>query len=338
MMRVIIIFYFFYICFSSYNSKSQYLDYSQYYASPLSLNPALTGIGEYGRFGVNYRNQWPSISKGYQTFSSWMDYNFEENNNNIGLILSRSQEGFAGLNSNFIGVNFANEISINYNLFIRGGIQLSYTNKSISFNNLIFGDQLSEAGIINNISLESLNFKDRIGFLDLGIGILTYSNKFWAGASIFNVLEPNISFSNSEENIAKLFSFHGGYSLVLKNSERGLKNTLIFPSINYRRIKKFNQLDIGTNIYFNPMTIGFYYRGIPLKKFNEITSHESIILLTGLQYDNFNISYSYDYSISKLKNFSGGSHEISLLFRFNFLGKKLPPRAVRILSCPVPNF
>ena len=200
MMRAIIIFYFFCICFSSYNSKSQYLDYSQYYASPLSLNPALTGIGEYGRFGVNYRNQWPSISKGYQTFSSWMDYNFEENNNNIGLILSRSQEGFADLNSNFIGVNFANEISINYNLFIRGGIQLSYTNKNISFNNLIFGDQLSEAGIINNISLESLNFKDRIGFLDLGIGILTYSNKFWAGASVFNVLEPNISFSNSEEN------------------------------------------------------------------------------------------------------------------------------------------
>ena len=90
-----IIFYFFCICFLSYNSKSQYLDYSQYYASPLSLNPALTGIGEYGRFGVNYRNQWPSVSKGYQTFSSWMDYNFEENNNNVGLILSRSQEGFA---------------------------------------------------------------------------------------------------------------------------------------------------------------------------------------------------------------------------------------------------
>ena len=86
--------------------------------SPLSLNPALTGIGEYGRFGVNYRNQWPSISKGYQTFSSWMDYNFEENNNNIGLILSRSQEGFAGLNSNFIGVNFSKVfIIVNENRF-----------------------------------------------------------------------------------------------------------------------------------------------------------------------------------------------------------------------------
>ena len=332
------IFYFFCVYFLSYNSKSQYLDYSQYYASPLSLNPALAGIGEYGRFGVNYRNQWPSISNGYQTFSSWMDYNFEGNNNNVGVILSRTQEGFASLNSNFIGFNFANEISINYNLFIRGGIQLSYTNKNISFDNLIFGDQLSEAGIINNISLESLNFQDRIGFLDLGIGILTYSNKFWVGTSIFNILEPNISFSDSDENISKLFTLHGGYSFILTNSDRGMKNTLILPSINYRRMKKFSQLDIGSNVYFNPLTIGFYYRGIPIKKFNQIISHESIIFLSGLQYDNFNVSYSYDHSISKLKNFSGGSHEISLLFRFNFLGKKLPPREVRILSCPVPNF
>ena len=79
------------------------------------------------------------------------------------------------------------------------------------------------------------------------------------------------------------------------------------------------------------MTIGFYYRGIPLKKFNEITSHESIILLTGLQYDNFNVSYSYDYSISKLKNFSGGSHEISLLFRFNFLGLNYIHREKKII-------
>ena len=239
-MIIRIIFFFFCICCLSYKSKSQYLDYSQYYASPLSLNPALTGIGEYGRFGVNYRNQWPSISKGYQTFSSWLDYNFEENNNNFGVILSRTQEGFASLNSNFIGFNFANEISLGHNLFIRGGLQISYTNKNISFDNLIFGDQLSEAGIINNTSLESLNFKDRIGFLDLGIGILTYSNKFWAGTSIFNILEPNISFTDSKENIPKLFSFHGGYSFILKNSQRGLKNTFIFPSINYRRIKKFS--------------------------------------------------------------------------------------------------
>ena len=75
-----------------------------------------------------------------------------------------------------------------------------------------------------------------------------------------------------------------------------------------------------------------------LKKYDNIASHESIIGLFGLQYDEFSISYTYDYTISKLNNFSGGSHEISLIYRFNFLGKKLPPKEIRILSCPIPNF
>ena len=142
----------FFNIFFNISSFSQYLDYSQYYSSPLSLNPALTGVGEYGRFGIIYRNQWPSIYRGFQTFSTWSDYNFDNSNNNLGIIVSRQREGYAGLNSNLIGINFANEILLNSNLVIRGGLQFSYTNKNISFNNLVFGDQLNEAGIINDIS------------------------------------------------------------------------------------------------------------------------------------------------------------------------------------------
>jgi len=319
----------FFNIFFNISSFSQYLDYSQYYSSPLSLNPALTGVGEYGRFGIIYRNQWPSIYRGFQTFSTWSDYNFDNSNNNLGIIVSRQREGYAGLNSNLIGINFANEILLNSNLVIRGGLQFSYTNKNISFNNLVFGDQLNEAGIINDISLETLNFQDRINYFDLGIGIITYSNKFWLGGSLFNILEPNISFTGFKEN--------------LKNLNASSKNIYIIPSANYRRLKKFHQLDLGTNIVLNPIILGLYYRGIPLmpfalKKYDNIASHESIIGLFGLQYDEFSISYTYDYTISKLNNFSGGSHEISLIYRFNFLGKKLPPKEIRILSCPIPNF
>ena len=330
------LYFFFYFLLNNY-SFSQYLDYSQYYSSPLSLNPALTGVGEYGRFGIIYRNQWPSISNGYQTFSSWLDYNFDQNNNNIGLIISREKEGYVGLNSNSIGINFANEILLNSNLVIRGGVQFSYNNKNISFNNLVFGDQLTEAGIINDITLESLSFKDRVSFFDLGIGMITYSNKFWIGGSVFNLLEPNISFVGLKESLPKLFSFHGGYSFDLGNSNTSQK-TYLTPSINYRRLKKFNQLDIGSHIFFNPISFGFYYRGIPLIKYDNIISHESLIILIGLKYDIIDISYTYDYTISQLNNFSGGSHEISIIYRFNFLGKKLPPKEVRILSCPIPNF
>ena len=37
-------------------------------------------------------------------------------------------------------------------------------------------------------------------------------------------------------------------------------------------------------------------------------------------------------------SYPGGAHEISLIYQFNFLGKKLPPKNVRLLQCPIPNF
>ncbi|WP_287060456.1 type IX secretion system membrane protein PorP/SprF, partial [Algoriphagus sp.] len=45
----------------SHSAFAQDPQYSQYYAAPLYLNPAMAGGELTGRVGFNYRNQWPSI-------------------------------------------------------------------------------------------------------------------------------------------------------------------------------------------------------------------------------------------------------------------------------------
>lgn len=52
--------------------KGQDPVFSQYYASPLQINPAFTGLTNGPRFGVNYRNQWPLID---QVFKTYVTYN-----------------------------------------------------------------------------------------------------------------------------------------------------------------------------------------------------------------------------------------------------------------------
>ena len=49
-------------------------NFSQFFASPLTLNPALTGKfdGDF-RFAANYRNQWPSINNAYTTGTASFD-------------------------------------------------------------------------------------------------------------------------------------------------------------------------------------------------------------------------------------------------------------------------
>ncbi len=57
-------------------SFAQDIHYSQFYASPLTLNPALTGVNECNyRIGAMYRNQWKSVTTPYQTPSISFEIN-----------------------------------------------------------------------------------------------------------------------------------------------------------------------------------------------------------------------------------------------------------------------
>ncbi|HYK55270.1 MAG TPA: type IX secretion system membrane protein PorP/SprF, partial [Flavisolibacter sp.] len=56
------------------SSKAQDPNFSQFFASPLTLNPALTGKFD-GAFRVagNYRNQWPTINNAFTTATVSVD-------------------------------------------------------------------------------------------------------------------------------------------------------------------------------------------------------------------------------------------------------------------------
>src|SRR5688572_31043913 len=63
------------ICVSLANvSIAQDPNFSQFFASPLTMNPAMTGkfSGQY-RIAGNYRNQWPTINNAYTTATASFD-------------------------------------------------------------------------------------------------------------------------------------------------------------------------------------------------------------------------------------------------------------------------
>ena len=65
---------FFILLIASLTSNAQDPDFSQFFASPLTLNPALTGkFGGSLRAAGNYRNQWPSIYNAYTTATISVD-------------------------------------------------------------------------------------------------------------------------------------------------------------------------------------------------------------------------------------------------------------------------
>jgi type IX secretion system PorP/SprF family membrane protein len=336
---------FFLICLvilcCSNNLSAQDPQFSQYYAAPLYLNPGLTGINQYGRAGVNYRNQWPSIQANFETYSFYADYNFDDYNSSAGLIVNTDREGIAGLRSTSLGLIYAYQAELNYKWTFRPALQVGYYFRDLNFDKLTFGDQFDNTGLVRPVTAESFNSGFQARFFDFSAGGILFNPKVWFGGSVHHLNEPNQSIAGGESPLRMKISFHGGYKINFEDidpffqSDKG-KERSFTPTFNFKTQDDFDQLDLGVYLTWEPLLVGLWYRGVPIKRLDGIVNNEAIIVMAGVMLGNTTIGYSFDYTISDLGIDSGGAHEISLVYSFNLNDPRKPPREVRELKCPIP--
>lgn len=318
--------------------QAQDPQFSQYYAAPLYLNPGLVGINQKGRMGINYRSQWPNLDANFETFSAYFDYHFEDYYSSAGIIFNRDQEGIAGLNSTSIGLQYAYQLQLNYEWTFRPGVQAAYYIRDLNFDKLTFGDQFDNTGQVRPVTGEAFNTGLNAQFFDLSFGGVLYNPSIWLGAALHHVLEPNQSIAGGNAPLPKKFSIHGGYRIPLNplTTRTDLGERSITPSFNYRTQGDFDQLDVGAYFTLDPILVGLWYRGIPVKNTDGVANNESLIFMLGMQTNRATFGYSFDYTLSDLGIGTGGAHEISIAYSFS-LGDPLKPAAdVRRLKCPIP--
>ena len=86
----------------AWTAKGQDFHFSQFYASPLNLNPALTGSTELSRFGVNYRKQWPGLSYDFNAYSAYFDHYSYDLKSGFGVLVNSFQEANMQMNTSDI--------------------------------------------------------------------------------------------------------------------------------------------------------------------------------------------------------------------------------------------
>ncbi len=327
---------------ASQGTFAQDVQYSQFYAAPLYLNPALTGASELTRVGVNYRNQWPGLDHNFNSYSAYIDHYIFDYNSGIGLIFNGSQESMANLSTNEIGLTYAYRLKLGEELYFRIGAQASYMQRDALFNDLVFGTQIDIInGTIGGITdeLNGIPIDSRYNFFDYSFGGMFYSKKIWLGVSAHHVSEPNRSFV--EDQISRLpvkLSAQGGIKFDLVGGRRNYfthayaERSISF-AFNYKQQDPFTQLDIGTQLFLDPLVLGVWYRGLPTN--NALPNNESVIGLVGVSLESgLDIGYSYDFTISKLgmRN-SGGAHEVSLTYTFLWGEAKNRNQRARTIPC-----
>lgn len=318
-------------------AQAQDPEFSQYYAAPLYLNPAFAGTSVDHRFIANYRNQWPNISQAFETYAFSYDYNLDQYNSGLGVLVMADKAGSANLKSTQFNFQYAYKVKLSDKLMLSSGLNFGLGSRSIDFNKLVFYQQLDFSQDGSNLppAPSNLNMQGETYF-DFGAGLLFYSRKVWLGYSMSHLNRPNRSLLDDETEIPVKTSVHGGVRIPLYNGVFKRERTAsIAPSFVYKQQGNFDQLDLGTYFFYEPVVVGLWYRGIPLQQnAKDNVSQDAVVVVLGFQLSNIEVSYSYDVTVSELGPISGGAHEIGLKFKIELATQVKKRKKERFIPCP----
>lgn len=317
----------------SNTALSQDPQISQFYTAPHYLSPSFAGGTAGTRAVLNARDQWPEIPGAFVTYAFSLDHFLPSINSGVGLFMLKDQAGSGQLATTNLGLQYSYDVAVRKRFHFRPGIQFYYSQRSINFSNLVFGDQMDLDG--NASSSVEIPSAAKVGNLDFAISTIFYTKQYWGGVTIDHLGRPNESLIESESIVPIKYLVFGGYKHSL-NGKLGYRNEeSINLAINYKSQGKFDQLDIGAYWMKAPMVLGIWYRGIPLfKKYKKgYGNNDAIVLLAGYQLEKIKIGFSYDFTISRLVSHSGGAFELSLIYEFNQNQKNRRSKKRVIIPC-----
>lgn len=302
--------------------KAQDPHFSQFFASPLTLNPAFTGkFDGTWRLAANHRDQWPSIPKAYVTTSASFDFPIlrkqipESDVFGVGIsgVTDASANNQLKLNYGSLSLSYHKALDEDGYNTIGAGFQGTYSSMSLDVSKLTFESMLTQNGFTDLSRREVLTNGNNQSYFDVNAGLL-YSgstngeNNYYIGASMYHINRPKVSFKDKNWYMSGRVTIHAGGTFYLSDVvslstsaihqiQNKASETTIGAALG---LNANNDMDNPTNVY-----IGSWIR------FND-----AIIPYIGLEFAGMRIGASYDVNVSSLKAATGnrGGSEISLIY------------------------
>ena len=295
--------------------------FSQFYTTPLQINPAFAGVTYAPRVTLNYRNQWGAISGGYKTYAASYEQSIPTLNSGFGLMLLADDAMDGVYKTTRISGVYGYGLQVNEDFFMKFGVEAGLINTSLDWDRLRFVDQLDplsglEDGAGNpNQSEEQRPASLNRSVVDISAGLMVHTKIFYAGIAAKHLNNPDeslLSFNNSlAAGLPIRFTIHGGAEIEVKKGNNRNPGAFISPNILFARQAAFTQVNVGAYAGFGKFFSGAWYRH---------TGHnaDAAIILAGFREGTLRIGYSYDLTLSQLAAANpGGTHEISLTINFD---------------------
>lgn len=293
--------------------------FTQFYANPLYLNPALAGSNICPRYQLNHRNQWPSLSGNFVTNSFSYDQYFEAINGGFGLLAMHDMQGQGTIQEVNLAAIYSYHLKVNRKFTMLFAGQAMYGQKFLDWDRLTFGDMIDpRRGFIYQTG--DVRRGGSKGYFDVSAGIGGFTKRFYFGASVHHLNRPNISMIVGTSPLPMRFTGHAGFDIPLGKKSRFSNPVTLSPNIVYRYQQGFMEMNLGTYVKYESFTFGAWFR-----------NRDAFILTMGISTPSFKVGYSYDVTVSRLTNQSGGSHEVSMGF---FVKCKKKSKKFRTIACP----
>lgn len=303
--------------------------YTQYILNQYIVNPALTGIENYVDLKGSHRHQWVGIQdapvttyltlhgpigkKDYRTTATsyqvpgenprgkryWEEYTAAEPHHGIGMQIINDVTG--PLSSFSAYATYAYHLGLTPRTSLSAGFGVGINRMSLDADKLNFGDVTVDPAVYSSGVLRKTR-------LDAMAGIYLYSADYFIGVSAQQIVPQKIDFSNKYirptqgKAVPHLFATAGYRFLIGEDFN-------FIPSVMVKYVTPApTQVEINGKLqYRDLMWVGGSYR-----------YKDGFAGMLGLNISNtFNIGYAYDYTTSKINNFSKGTHEIVVGFLIN---------------------
>lgn len=269
--------------------------FSQYMLTDYIINPAFAGSRDYFDVRSINRYQWAGLQDAPRTFN--LSVNGPLRNENMGL--------GGSLFTDVAGPTRRTGLQFSYAYHLRVGTtgRLGF---SLSAGLLQFGIDASRLKLIDQNDPALFTTLRSKTLFDAKLGILYHTPDWFIGFTAPQLLQNRADLFATGNQLARLedhYLLMGGYTFDLGN-DIVIKPTFLLKYVHPAPLA----FDLSARaIWRETVHAGLSYR-----------HKEAIALMAGYEFrQTISVSYAYDITTSNLKNYSTGTHEFVLGFRFN---------------------
>ena len=308
--------------------KAQDVHFTQYFTSPLTLNPAMTGLVEDDlRFAADYRSQWSSVSPNpYITGTLSYDMAIlkgklpEGDAIGIGLLGLYDKSGSGGLTNETVGLSLAYHKAFGYDKLqhISFGLQVDLVQKSLDFAKLTFED-MNQPGLGLIGPTAEVFHSNQITYPDYNGGLM-YSGKVadhvtaYLGYSYYHITQPVETFMNSPKNP----TIHARQTGYMGASFEMNPNTVLYTSALFQSQASATEVLVGAAVGFilNPGHDAEYQKNTIFYLGGWYRYGDAVAPYVGIEWSKMRIGFSYDVNVSSFTPATSGvgAYEISLIY------------------------